>query len=213
MKFQDLLTIAGNEPIIESSLLLAGDVQPGDVHRQLSRWRDARLLHQLRRGLYLLAEPYRKQTPHPFAAANLLQRPSYVSCQSALAWYGLIPEYVPSVVSITTARTGEWQTELGTFLYRHVKNELFWGYRSVEVMPGQKVFLATPEKALLDLIYLQPGADDADYLAELRLQNWEQMDLTRLSQMAVQSGSAKLRRAVSRLAVLADTETGMYETL
>ena len=199
--------------MIESSLLLTGDVQPSDVHRQLSRWRDAQLLHQLRRGLYLLAEPYRKQTPHPFTAANLLQRPSYVSCQSALAWYGLIPEYVPSVASITTARTGEWQTELGAFLYRHVKKEFFWGYRAIEVMPGQSAFVATPEKALLDLIYLQPGADKAAYLAELRLQNWDQLDLTELAHMAERSGSNKLQRAAQRLAILADEEKNLYEAL
>lgn len=213
MKFQELLTIAGNEPIIESSLLLAGDVKPGDVHRQLSRWRDAKLLYQLRRGLYLLAEPYRKTTPHPFSAANLLQRPSYVSCQSVLAWYGLIPEYVSSVVSVTTARTGEWQTELGAFFYRHVKKELFWGYRSLEVAPGQRAFVAKPEKALLDLIYLQPGADDENYLAELRLQNWERLDMFALARMAEQSGSAKLMRAAQRITTLADNVAGFYEAL
>lgn len=213
MKFQELLTIAGNEPIIESSLLLAGDVTPGDVHRQLSRWRDAKLLHQLRRGLYLLAEPYRKTTPHPFSAANLLQRPSYVSCQSALAWYGLIPEYVPSVVSVTTARTGEWQTEMGEFFYRHVKKELFWGYHSLALIPGQWAFVAKPEKALLDLIYLQPGADDENYLTELRLQNWEQLDMSELARMAQQSGSAKLMRAARHLQTLALDATDFYEAL
>lgn len=213
MKFQELLAIAGNEPIIESSLLLAGDVEPGDLHRQLSRWQDAKLLHQMRRGLYLLAAPYRKQTPHPFTAANLLQRPSYVSCQSALAWYGLIPEYVPSVVSITTARTGEWQTELGTFLYRHIKNSLFWGYRAVDVAPGQKAFVASPEKALLDLLYLQPDADAAAYLVELRLQNWEQLNLVVLQEMAERSGSPKLMRAAERLRVQAADEANVYETL
>ncbi|MBI3957974.1 MAG: hypothetical protein HY328_04115 [Chloroflexi bacterium] len=213
MKFQDLLTIAGNEPIIESSLLLAGDVQPGDVQRQLSRWRDAKLLYQLRRGLYLLAEPYRKTTPHPFAAANLLQRPSYVSCESALAWYGLIPEYVPSVVSVTTARTEERRTALGNFIYRHVKIDLFWGYYSVEVAMGQSAFIAKPEKALLDLIYLQPGGDDENYLAELRLQNWEALDLAILAQMAEKSGSAKLQRAAQRLEILANDEINVYEAL
>ncbi len=213
MKFQELLAIAGNEPMIESSLLLAGDAQPGDVQRQLSRWCDAKLLHQLRRGLYVLAEPYRKTTPHPFAAANLLQRPSYVSCQSALAWYGLIPEYVPSVVSVTTARTEERRTELGNFIYRHVKIDLFWGYHSAQVATGQAAFVAKPEKALLDLIYLQPSGDDENYLAELRLQNWEGLDLAVLTQMAEKSGSAKLQRAVQRLEVLANDETNVYEAL
>ncbi len=213
MKFQELLTIAGDEPLIESSLLLAGDAQPGDVQRQLSRWRAAKLLHQLRRGLYVLAEPYRKTTPHLFATANLLQRPSYVSCQSALAWYGLIPEYVPWVVSVTNARAGERRTELGNFIYRHLKGDLFWGYHSVEVATGQTAFIAKPEKALLDLIYLQPGGDDEKYLAELRLQNWEGLDLAILAEMAEKSGSAKLQRAARRITNLANNAADFYEAL
>lgn len=213
MRFQDLLTIIGDESLIETSLLLAGDVNPRDVHRQLSRWREADRLHQLRRGLYLLAEPYRKQTPHPFPVANRLLGPSYISCQSALAWYGMIPEYVPATVSVTTARTGNWTTEIGVFLYHHIKNDLFWGFQRREVAPNQRAFIARPEKALLDLIYLQPQGDDPDYLLELRLQNREQLRLDVLTQMAERSGSPKLKRAARRISALVRADEEVYETL
>jgi len=75
-------------------------------------------LYQLRRGLYALAPPYQKVKPHPFTIANRMVRGSYVSSQSALSHYGLIPEVVPVVTSVTASRRGQWETELGNFLFR-----------------------------------------------------------------------------------------------
>ena len=92
MDFAQLLQIVGNEPAFETGLLLAGNVDPADVQRQLSRWTAAGRLWQLRRGLYSLAAPYQKVKAHPFAIANALVRGSYVSLQTALAHYSLIPE-------------------------------------------------------------------------------------------------------------------------
>jgi hypothetical protein len=66
MKFSDLLRIVGDEPLFETGLLLAGDEDPRNVRRQLSRWVENGRLIQLRRGLYTLAAPFRKAKPHPF---------------------------------------------------------------------------------------------------------------------------------------------------
>jgi hypothetical protein len=57
---------------------------------------------------------------------------------------------------------------LGQFVFRRVKKSWFQDYSQVDLGFGQSAFVATPEKALLDLVYLTPGADDPDYLAELR---------------------------------------------
>jgi predicted transcriptional regulator of viral defense system len=73
------------------------------VRRQISRWVKVGRLHQLRRGLYALAPPYQKIVPHPFLVANRLVQGSYVSLQSALAHYGMIPEYVPVTYSAPRA--------------------------------------------------------------------------------------------------------------
>jgi len=85
MEFSQLLEIVGDEPVFESGLLLAGEVDPSDVRRQLSRWMQTGRITQLRRELYALAPPYQKVKPHPFLVANRLVRGSYVSLQSALA--------------------------------------------------------------------------------------------------------------------------------
>jgi len=202
-----------DEPVFETGLLLAGGVDPANVRRQLSRWTRAGKLYQLRRGLYAVAPPFQKTKPHPFLIANRMVRGSYVSCQSALAHYGLIPEYVPVVTSVTTARPARWDTPLGKYEFRHIKTSLFRGYRLTEVSPGQRAFVASPEKALLDLVYLQPGGDSPDYLQELRLQNLDRLDLDELQHQADLACSPKLRRAAAVVADMMRAEALEYETL
>ncbi|NLG83333.1 MAG: hypothetical protein GX493_01730 [Firmicutes bacterium] len=193
MKFEELLAAVGDEPVFETGLLLAGDVDPSDVRRQLSRWvRSGRLL-QLRRGLYALAPPFQKNPPHPFLVANRLVGGSYVSLQSALAYYGLIPEGVHAVTSVTPGRPVTFHTPLGRYEYRHLKPSLLRGYILTAVGNGQEAYLATPEKALLDLIYLTPGGDAPAYLRELRLEN---LAILRPEELARHVTSPKLRRAV-----------------
>ncbi|MFQ5343575.1 MAG: hypothetical protein ACE5F6_18705 [Anaerolineae bacterium] len=208
-----MLEIVGDEPVFETGLLLAGDVDPANVRRQLSRWTKAGRLYQLRRGLYALAPPFQKVKPHPFLVANRMVRGSYVSLQSALEYHGLIPEYVPVVTSVTTARPARWDTPVGIFEFRHIRTDLLYGYRLVEVVTGQRAFVAVPEKSLLDIIYLQPGGDSPAYLQGLRLQNLEHLDLVELQRQAHLADSPKLRRAASRVADLARAEALEYQTL
>jgi hypothetical protein len=213
MKFENLQEIVGNEPLFETGLLLAGELDPASVRRQLSRLTASGRLLQLRRGLYVLAPPYQKVKPHPFLIANHIVHPSYVSLQSVLAHYGLIPEHVPVVTSVTTSRPGRWKTSLGDYNYRHVKTGFFLGYRMEDLGGGQSALVATPEKALLDLLYLQPGSDQPIYLQELRLENLESLDFEVMRRLAGTSGSPKLCRAVKNIEELASTEAEEYEVL
>lgn len=213
MKFAELIKVVGDEPVFETGLLLAGNVRLGDVRKQLSRWTAAGKLYQLRRGVYALAPPFQKVKPHPFTIANHLAHGSYVSCQSALAFYGHIPEYTPVTTSVTPGRASRWDTPLGSYLYRRIQVKLLHGYRLIEVGDGQRAFVATPEKALLDLIYLQSGGDAPEYLAELRLQNLDRLDLTELDRLAERIGSHKLQRAAAHVRALAQNEAEAYEAL
>jgi predicted transcriptional regulator of viral defense system len=208
-----LLEIVGDEPVFNTGLLLAGDVDPAHVRRQLSRWVAAGRLYQLRRGLYALAPPFQKVKPHPFLVANRMVRGSYVCCQSALAHYGLIPEHVPVTTSVTPGRPARWDTPLGIYQFRHLKPGLQRGYRLTELIAGQRAFVASPEKALLDLIYLQPGGDSLQYLRGLRLQNLARLDLDKLQRQAHRAHSPKLRRAATLVGDLARTGALEYEPL
>jgi hypothetical protein len=167
----------------------------------------------LRRGLYALAPPYQKVKPHPFLVANRMVPGSYVSLQAALAHYGLIPEYVPVVTSVTTGRPARWDTALGSYVFRHIKTGLFRAYRLAEVSPGQEAYLASPEKALLDLIHLHPGADSPSYLQELRLQNLDHLDPDQVLHQADLTGSPKLRRAAALASEWIRSEALEYEAL
>ncbi|MBL7202421.1 MAG: hypothetical protein ISS56_19990 [Anaerolineae bacterium] len=213
MKWGELLEIVGDEPVFETGLLLSGPVDPADVRRQLSRWTAPGRLYQLRRGLYTLAPPYQKVKSHPFLVANRMVRGSYVSLQSALAYHSLIPEYVAVTTSVATARPGRWETPLGTYAFRHIKADLLYGYRLVHLGGGQRTFVASPEKALLDLVYLQPEGDAPPYLRELRLQNLERLGLEELARLAERAHSPKLQRATAHIAEMAQAETLEYETL
>ncbi len=206
MKWQDLLFLIGSEPIFSSTFLMAGNRSRADIQLQLSRWTKAGKLHQLKRGLYVLAEPYRKVSPHPFLIANRIKNASYVSLQSALAWYDLIPEYVPVVTSVTTTRTDTFHSSEGSFLYRHIKKSMFTGYRYTELLDGQFVFLAQPEKALLDLIYLTPHSESRGYLKGLRLQNMDVINTDLLVELSIASGSPRLKLAANRLIQLIHEE-------
>ena len=203
MKLASLLAIVGDQPLFETGFLLAGDVDPADVRRQLSRWVRSGHLVQLRRGLYALALPFRRTEPHPFLVANRLVRGSYVSLQSALAYHGLIPEHVPVTTSVTTGRPQHRENPFGSFEYHHCRPDRLTGYRALRLGGGQEALVATPAKALADLVHLVPGADSKAYLSELRLTNLEKVDPPELLEPRVDD-RPKIRRAFRRLAALTE---------
>lgn len=208
MKFEELQGLVADEPVFSSALLLSGRTDERQVRLQLTRWVKAGRLFQLRRGLYALAPPWRKVEPHPFLLANRLRRGSYVSLQSALAWHGAIPEHVPVVTSVGVGRPGIAKTPIGTFQFCYLAESLRFGYVRTEVAPRQFASVASPEKALLDLVHLTPGADDADFLRELRLQNQSLFQSHALDELARRSGKPKLLRASGIVQALLAEEEG-----
>ncbi|MCK5156218.1 MAG: hypothetical protein KAQ69_07300 [Spirochaetales bacterium] len=193
MNYTSLVKKIGNLPCFTTGMAVPGE-NPAQLRVQLARWtKDGRVI-RLRRGLYTLAEPYCKQKPDPFYLANQIRTPSYVSLQTALSWYGLIPEYVPAVMNITTGRPGTYETPLGRFVYRHIKPELFTGYQTITLGSGFETFIARPEKALVDLLYLTPQSDTKSWLKELRLQNFDTLDTRMVNYYLKALGSRKSSR-------------------
>jgi len=199
MKFTELLEDTAGLPLFRGSLLLAGDRDPSDVRRQLSRWTAAGKVVQLRRDLYVLARPWRRVEPHPFLVANELHRPSYVSLQSALAYHGLIPEAVPVTTSVTTSRPVTLDTPAGQHIFRHVQAGAFFGYVRTRVWGEQEALVADAAKALLDLVYLTPGGESMDHLESLRVEGLDAVSPEDLRTHARRWGKPKLDRAVERL--------------
>ncbi len=213
MVFSEFVDLVKDLPVFETGLLLSGDVNAGYLRKQISLWVNSNKITQLRRGLYVLAPPFQKVKPHPFLIANYLQTASYVSYQSALAYYGLIPEFVAATISATTRRPGKWQTSLGSFEYHHTQQEWFDDYVYQKVTENQSAYIATPEKALLDLILLMPQGNSSAYLDELRLQNLETLDLSRLEAIVEKSGKPKLTRFFSQFKSLVGHLDKEYQVL
>jgi predicted transcriptional regulator of viral defense system len=209
MRWQQLQQIVKDQPLFETSLLLAGDWTRQQVQRRLTDWTKAQKVIQLRRGIYTLPQ----QNPHPFVVANHLVPGSYVSLQMALAYYHLIPEHVAVVTSVTTRRPVTYENKFGRFTYRHINPALFYGIDYRLLVDDEYAYVATPEKALLDLVHLRPGGDSAAYLESLRLQNLEILDLKRLHAFAHQSGKPKLQRAARIIAAITRRQAEEYETL
>jgi len=130
-----------------------------------------------------------------------------VSLEMALGYYSLIPEHVAVITNVTTGRPGEWENELGRFFYRHLHPRYFFG------MEYRYAYMAYPEKALLDLIYLRRSGDSPDFIQSLRLQHLEQLDLDRLQQFATRFNKPKLHRAAAIIRQLVEIEAAEYEIL
>lgn len=203
MKYDELLEVVGTEPLFETGLLMAGAADPPALQRQLSRWVRAGRLVKLRRGLYAVASPHRTTTPDPFVVSNRLVRPSYVSLESALHYHEIIPDVPFAVTAVTTGRAGMHDTPLGRFLFHHIRTDRLWGSQEIEIAAGQRgAWIARPEKALIDLLYLNRASDAPAYLRQLRLQNTERLDVGVLMDMATRFRSAKVSRAVETVVSL-----------
>lgn len=121
------------------------------VKNQLRGWVAKGYLLRLKRNLYFLKEI---QLKDEFVLANHLYQPSYVSLESALNYYGIIPDVPFSVTSVTIKKTQEFANQFGLFLYRSLKKDLFFGWQEVEVGEKQTYKIAKQEKALFDFLYL-----------------------------------------------------------
>ncbi len=199
--------------IMDGSLLLPFYESAPQAQRQLSDWTRAGKLMQLRRGVYTFPLFPRGEKPHRFRIANLMVRPSYVSLQTALSYYELIPEHVAAVTCVTTGRPQTLVNPFGRFIYRHIQTRFFYGFHYWSISHQQNGFLATPEKALLDLIYLTPNGDDEAYLRSLRLQNLDTLNTERLRQLVEDAKMPKLARALKHLLMLVEEETSSYTVL
>src|SRR5258706_9031300 len=101
-----------------------------------------------RRGLYCL----KRKSPHPWLIANKLLRPSYISFETALSYYGGLPETIYGITSATAKSTRTFEALEKTFTYQKIKQAAFLGYQPVSI-EGSTVFLAEKEKALADYLY------------------------------------------------------------
>lgn len=179
------------------------DVRKADpsFHRQrLNEWIDKGYLRKVIKGYYVFSDAVINE-PVLFLIANEIYSPSYVSLEMALSYYGLIPEGVYEVTSVSSKTTRILRSDIASFRYQHLKPGLLWGYRLVE--NNKRFFkIAEPEKAILDYLYLHPNVKTSDDFSGLRMNGdsfREHMDVEKLKRYAENFGKASLKRRVGVL--------------
>ena len=167
----------------------------------LGRWVRQGYLIRLRQGYYAFPE-YRESTEFPLYFANIMYKPSYISLHTALSFYGIIPEAVPQITSVTTLKTITFSNDFGEYSYKNIKPDMMFGYDLREMEGGRRIMFATPEKALIDLLYLYPFYNTERDLEELRLDESymeDDFNAERLTEFSDRIGSKVLSNRIEML--------------
>jgi predicted transcriptional regulator of viral defense system len=165
MKYLDFQNKFKNRPLIDIREVKA--VFSDFDTRRFNEWQGKGYIKKLSRLFYVFSDKEINENETRFIANKLLE-PSYISLESALRHYNLIPEIVYLNTSITTRKTKLIETPVGNFQYRVVKEKLFFGYK---IIGNNNIAfkIAEPEKALLDFLYLRSDIKNENDIFELRL--------------------------------------------
>lgn len=148
----------GNVPVTAASLeSIFPDIKGGNQKIRLLE-RDRQVI-RLKRGLYVCSPEVTGTSLSTELIANHLYTPSYISMSSALRYYGLIPEQVYVMQSMTLKHSRDFDTPVGRFEYTRISKASFAiGLSSIRKTEYAFV-IATPEKALCDLVANSPGVN------------------------------------------------------
>ncbi len=141
-------------------------VFPNFDTKNLSRWQQKKYIIKLRNGLYTFPE-YNDKPNLNLYVANRLYQPSYVSLHYALNFYGIIPEVINRVTSVSTLKSKQFNNALGEFTFQSVQTKMFFGFE-IKKTELWDVQMATPEKALIDLFHLFPIYNTVEDMELLR---------------------------------------------
>lgn len=154
---------------------------------KITRMIKANEIIQLKRGIFLESDDDKYSL---FSLSSVIYGPSYVSFQSAMSYYGLIPEKVPSVTcaSYNKNKAKKFHTPVGDFYYYYIPVRAFPYDNLIQEENGQNYIIASPEKALCDSLYKISEIDTLHQLEELLFEDWriELADLKNLDYLSLQ---------------------------
>ena len=156
MDFRKMIKEYAEAPISRHLILgLLSDYQ--SLNDKISELLKGKELISIRRGLYITGPKLDLPTPEPFLIANHLRGPSYVSLESALSYWNMIPERAYEISSVTIKTSKKYKTPVGRFSYQQLKIPYYsYGIKNIEYSPKQTMLIASPEKALCDKVVLTP---------------------------------------------------------
>ncbi len=196
MKYLDFKQRIKSLAVFSTSFLNTLTSNTKTLKVQISMWKKKGLIIPLRKGFYVLNKEDRKFEPSLFYLANQIFIPSYVSLESALAYYGLIPEFVSQLTSITTRKTSKFKNELGIFSYQHLHTKCFTGFNNIKESKELNALIANPEKAIVDFLYLNLSrfdiSDKEIFTESYRFQNCKKLNQKKIKAYGKLFGSKKL---------------------
>jgi len=196
MKYLELKNELNNFPIF--SLNEIKIIEPNFYRPRLNEWQDKGYIKKVIRGYYIFSDlPLSEEIL--FKIANRIYLPSYVSLESALSYYHLIPESIYGITSISTRKTYHFKTSIGEFIFRSIKLQLFFGYYLMNYKE-QYLKMAEIEKAFLDYFYLHPDLETEPDFNSLRINRemfFEQMDKKKLINYLEKFNQKKLTRRIN----------------
>lgn len=155
-----------------------------DFHKQrLSEWQKRGYLKKIAKGYYIFTDLKINESVL-FVMANKVFDPSYISLEMALSYYGLIPESVYGITSVTSRKSYKISSPIGRFSYRQIKPELMFGYQLFSYQ-NHNFKMAEIEKAILDYFYINSKLKSEGEFEELRINQeifQEKVDLEKLRQ-------------------------------
>ena len=157
MEFREAIREYAEQPITKQVILdlLKEYKRPYDKITELVK---EGILILVRRGVYIPGPNLNMPKPESYLLANHLLGPSYVSLESALSHWGLIPERVYETSSVTIQKTAVYNTPAGRFSNRQIPvPDYSFGIQRVELTKKQIALMASPEKALCDKIITTSG--------------------------------------------------------
>ena len=126
----------------------------GYPNNKISSLADEGFLIRLKKGLYVVPPEITGTVLNKYVVSNNIYGPSYISYQSALYHYGLIPEAVITTTAVTFKRSKSYNTPIGTFKYFHVPSNYYSIGFTIASYNDISYGIALKEKALCDLIVL-----------------------------------------------------------
>ncbi len=163
---------------------------------------------KVKKGLYIWGEALNPEGYSNLVLANLLFGPSYVSLEYVLSHYGMIPERVATVTSVTFKKNKSFSTPVGHYEYKHLHRDAYAiGVKLITIQNRETALIATPEKALLDTIALRvktiaPATSLSNLLDDdLRLDRdvFAQLNHPRLFEYSVMYRSAAVKHFINSL--------------
>ncbi|MCX7115066.1 MAG: hypothetical protein NTW08_04090 [Gammaproteobacteria bacterium] len=203
MNFSEFMRKCQDYPFIRSNRFPLMTDNPSVLRRQVTEWLKKKWLLELKRGVYIIADIAKRGPASNVFLANYLLAPSYISLETALSHYRLIPERVEAITSITPKKTQRYQNSLGHFIYHHIKQPSYKLFVAELDEFGRQYYIATPEKALVDYLYFHSASIkklSKDYFHDsLRLQNTERLSSEKLLIAAECFQQKKLTSSVETL--------------